>query len=81
MGQHKIVQDSRILAGKPTPAGTRISVELVLEKLAAGEEIEEILEVHPRLTREDVLACLDYARAVLAREIVPQPWPSFASPD
>jgi len=40
------------MMGKPVIAGTRITGELILEKLAAGETIEEILEAHPRLTRK-----------------------------
>ena len=51
-----IMTDLSIMMGKPIVAGTRITVELILEKLAAGETIEQILEAHPRLTREAVLA-------------------------
>jgi len=53
------------MMGKPVIAGTRITVELILEKLAAGETIEQILEAHPRLTRESVLAALAYAAQAL----------------
>jgi len=49
------------MMGKPVVAGTRITVELILEKLAAGETVEQILEAHPRLTRESVSAALVYA--------------------
>jgi len=42
-------------------AGTRITVELVLEKLAAGESVAEIIESHPRLTEEATRAALDFA--------------------
>jgi uncharacterized protein (DUF433 family) len=49
------------MMGKPVILGTRITVELILEKLAAGETIEQLLEAHPRLTREAVLAALDFA--------------------
>jgi len=80
MGESRIVQDPRVLVGKPTVRGTRISVELVLERLAAGESIAEILENFPRLSPEDIFACLDYARAVLAREVTPQPWPEYPLP-
>jgi uncharacterized protein (DUF433 family) len=80
MGEARIVQDPAILVGKPTVRGTRISVEFVLERLAAGEGFEEILAAFPRLTTEDILACLDYARAILAREIEPQPWPAYSLP-
>ncbi|MEK6407511.1 MAG: DUF433 domain-containing protein [Acidobacteriota bacterium] len=49
------------MMGKPVVAGTRITVELILEKLAAGETIDQILEAHGRLTLEGVLAALDLA--------------------
>jgi len=58
------------MMGKPVVTGTRITVELVLEKLAAGETIEQILEAHPRLNREAVLACLDFAAQVLRADVV-----------
>ena len=50
-----------VLAGKPVVRGTRLSAELILELLAAGETEEQLLSDYPRLTREDVLACLSYA--------------------
>jgi uncharacterized protein (DUF433 family) len=56
-----ITSDPKILFGKPVIAGTRISVELIIEKLAAGESIEQIVASHPRLSREAVLAALDFA--------------------
>lgn len=51
----------KVLGGKPVIAGTRLSVELVLEKLAAGQSIDQMLADHPRLTREGVRAALAYA--------------------
>ena len=58
----KLIQsDPSILAGKPVIAGTRITVELILEKLAAGETVDDILQAHPRLTKEAVRAALAYA--------------------
>jgi uncharacterized protein (DUF433 family) len=56
--------------GKPVVAGTRISVELILEKLAAGESIDHILASHPRLTRDGVLAALSFAAAALRADVV-----------
>ncbi|MBC7909390.1 MAG: DUF433 domain-containing protein [Pyrinomonadaceae bacterium] len=56
-----IQSDPNVMMGKPVIAGTRITVELILEKLAAGESVDEILEAHPRLTREGILAALAYA--------------------
>jgi uncharacterized protein (DUF433 family) len=58
----KLIQsDPSILAGKPVITGTRITVELILEKLAAGETVEDILNAHPRLTKKAVRAALAYA--------------------
>lgn len=61
MEKKLIVSDPSIMMGKPVIAGTRITVELILEKLAAGETIEQILEAHPRLTSEGVQAALAFA--------------------
>ncbi len=65
-----IQSDPSIMMGKPVIAGTRITVELVLEKLAAGESVEQILDAHPRLTKEAVLAALDFASKVLKADVV-----------
>jgi uncharacterized protein (DUF433 family) len=51
--------------GRPVVRGTRISVQTILEFLAAGDSIEEVLEEYPSLKREDVQACLDYASRVM----------------
>jgi uncharacterized protein (DUF433 family) len=61
MQQELITSDPAILAGKATVRGTRISVELILEKLVAGESIEQLLEAHPSLTLEGVRAALAFA--------------------
>ena len=61
MGAQLIVSDPSIMMGKPVVAGTRITVELILEKLAAGESLEQLLAAHPRLTREGVSAALAFA--------------------
>ena len=51
----KLIQSHpSIMMGKPVIAGTRITVELILEKLAAGETVEQLLEAHPRLTKETI---------------------------
>ena len=60
MQTNMIISDPTIMMGKPVIAGSRITVELILEKLAAGESIEQILEAHPRLTREGIQAALIY---------------------
>jgi uncharacterized protein (DUF433 family) len=51
--------------GRPVIRGTRITVQTVLESLAAGDTIDEVLEEYPSLTRADVQACLDYASRVM----------------
>ena len=56
-----IVSDPSVMMGKAVVAGTRITVELILEVLAAGEIIEQLLVAHPRLTRTAVLAALNFA--------------------
>ncbi len=50
MRANLIKSDPSVMMGKPVIAGTRITVELILEKLAAGETVEQNLEAHPRLT-------------------------------
>lgn len=65
-----IVSDPRVMMGKPVVAGTRVTVDLILEKLGSGESIEAVLEAHPRLTREGVLAALRFAGQVLRAEVV-----------
>ncbi len=56
-----IVCDSRVLGGKPTLKGTRLSVEFVLELLAAGWDREAIRENYPNLTEDRIRAVLGYA--------------------
>jgi uncharacterized protein (DUF433 family) len=70
MGNKLIVSDPAVMMGKPVIAGTRITVELVLEKLAAGETVEQLLDAHPRLTREGIHAALAFAAEVLKSDIV-----------
>jgi len=55
---NRIAFDPDICNGKPTILGTRITVQTVLEFLAAGDSVEDILEEYPSLSRQDVLACL-----------------------
>jgi uncharacterized protein (DUF433 family) len=63
----RITVDPRICFGKPCIVEHRIWVSLVLDLLAAGLSIEEVLEEYPQLTREDVLACVAYG-AEMSRE-------------
>ena len=71
MKNNLILSDPAVMMGKPIVAGTRITVELILEKLAAGESTEQLLQAHPRLTREAVLAALAYAAETL-RNLSPE---------
>jgi uncharacterized protein (DUF433 family) len=70
MYKELIQSDPSIMMGKPVIRGTRITVELILEKLAAGETIEQILEEHPQLTREAIQAALAFAAEVLKADVV-----------
>jgi len=70
MSDQLIQSDPKIMMGKPVVAGTRITVELILEKLAAGETIEQILEEHPRLTKQAVLAAIQFAADALKADVV-----------
>jgi uncharacterized protein (DUF433 family) len=65
-----IVSDPKVMMGKPVIAGTRITVEMILEKLSAGETVEQILEAHPRLTREAIRAALAFAAQALRADVV-----------
>ena len=68
---HSLIESNpSIMMGKPVVVGTRITVELILEKLAAGESVEQIIGSHPRLTREAVYAALDFAAQCLRADVV-----------
>jgi len=66
----RITVDPKIFGGKPIVRGRRWAVEHVLGMLAAGDSIETILQGYEWLEREDVLACLTYARKIVAHERV-----------
>lgn len=65
---NRIIVDPDILMGKPVIRGTRISVELVLSKLGFEFNVDELLDDYPRLTMDDIRACLAYAADVIASE-------------
>jgi uncharacterized protein (DUF433 family) len=69
-GTRLIVSDPTVMMGKPVIAGTRITVEVVLEKLAAGETVDQILDAHPRLTREGIQAAFAFAAEALRTDVV-----------
>ena len=66
MAHERIIRDPEIMMGKPTIRGTRITVELILRKLGEGVPVDEILEAHPRLTRDDILAAQAFAADYMA---------------
>ena len=61
----RITVDPDVCNGKPVGRGTRMSVQTVLEFLAAGDSIEDVLAEYPTLERQDVQACLEYASRVM----------------
>ena len=65
-----IESNPNVMMGKPVVAGTRITVELIVEKLAAGESVEQILEAYPHLTREAIHAALTFAAEALRADAV-----------
>lgn len=68
---HELIKtDPKVALGKAVIAGTRITVEHVLDRLGAGETVDDLLAAHPRLTREGVLAALNYAADVLRNDTV-----------
>ncbi len=65
-----IVRNKEIMIGKPCIKGTRITVELILERLSQGATVEWLLDGYPHITKEDIFACIDYARAIMKHEEV-----------
>ena len=57
-----------VMQGKPVIRNTRIPVELLLRKLAEGATVEQLLDGYPRLTPDDIRACLAYAADTIAHE-------------
>ena len=72
---NRIHADPAILAGKPVIRGTRLSVEFILELLAAGETEADLMANYPGLAKEDILACLKHA-SYLAHEFRVFPTPA-----
>ena len=65
-----IESDPKIMMGKPVIKGTRLTVELILEKIAAGKSFEQIMEAHPRLTREAIRAAIAFAAENLRADVI-----------
>lgn len=70
MNENYIVSNPEIMIGKPIIAGTRITVELILEKLSAGESVEQIIQEHPQVNSEAIRAALAFAAQTLKADIV-----------
>lgn len=70
MDKKLIVSDPGIALGKPVIAGTRITVELILDKLASGESIDDVLNAHPALTREAIQAAIAFAVEIMRSDRV-----------
>ena len=68
--KNRIISDYKIMLGKPVIKGTRITIELILRKMAEGASATKILEMYPKLEIEDLMACLNYAADVIAKEEV-----------
>lgn len=66
--EDRIVMDPEIMVGKPVVKGTRIPVERVLGHLAGAPDLEDLFAAYPRLTLEDVKACLAYAQAAVEQK-------------
>lgn len=66
----RIVVDPKVLTGKPVIKGTRLSVDFVVGLLADGWSQDDVLQQYPGITKEDIAACLNYARDVLSAERV-----------
>jgi uncharacterized protein (DUF433 family) len=65
-----IESDPKIMMGKPVIKGTRITVELILEKIAGGESFEQVIEAHPRLTNEAIRAAIAFAAENLHADVI-----------
>jgi len=69
--ENQLIQSHpNIMMGKPVVAGTRITVESILERLGAGETPEQIVAAHPRLTQQAVLAAVTFAAQALRADVV-----------
>ncbi len=66
----RISHDPKIMVGKPVVRGTRIPVERVLRHLEETLDLEDLFQAYPRLTADDVRACLGYARSALEADRV-----------
>lgn len=68
--ENLIASNPKIMFGKPVIKGTRITVELILEKIGNGETVDHILSSYPHLSREQILACVKFAGKSLSLETI-----------
>ncbi|MEO6168917.1 MAG: DUF433 domain-containing protein [Chitinophagales bacterium] len=66
----RISSNPKVLVGKPAIKGTRIGVDLILEKLGAGETIDQLLQSYPHIVKDDIYACLLYAAETIRHESI-----------
>jgi uncharacterized protein (DUF433 family) len=69
MANARIVTDPKVMMGKPVIEGTRITVELVLTRLAEGRSVADIVKEYPHLTEAQVTVAIEYARALVAHPV------------
>jgi uncharacterized protein (DUF433 family) len=70
MDAQLVISNPKVMMGKPVIAGTRITVESILDRLAAGETEQEILAAFPRLTAQGIKAALAFAAEALRNDVV-----------
>ncbi|HWA06170.1 MAG TPA: DUF433 domain-containing protein [Ignavibacteria bacterium] len=71
--KQRIESNYSVMLGKPVIKGTRITVELILKKLAGGFSVEDILKSYDHLQKDDILAAIEYAASVIADEQTIEP--------
>lgn len=70
MKQLQIVSNPKILDGKPVIAGTRISVELILDRVSSGMSVKDILKDYPHLTAGQIQAAISYAKNLVVKKTI-----------
>lgn len=68
---YRIETDPNLMLGKPVIRGTRVTVELILRKLAQGATAADLVDAYPNLTEEDVRAAIAYGAEIVGRERAP----------
>lgn len=71
--KQRIESNYEVMLGKPVIKGTRITVEIILKKLAGGFSVEDILSAYDQIKKEDVYAAIEYAACVIADEETIEP--------